>query len=417
MPASKFSKPTRHNSVPSEFRSVGFVLDTLQNFSYEKSSYLTTDVHCYLRNLHPVRFLGKFLHPKSLEGTYNFRPAMARKLHLSKHCKWGRKNYTNVGRQSMNSVYVSALALAFTLGASAQSVDTKANASASSNTSVSAGRSGATAQSNTDAQASGQANATLPEKKHDAKPDHSSRHDSKPEKQHGSSAPAATSSASLAANSTVNAVLSKEIDSKSCKPGDEITARASQDVKSEGRVIIPKGSRLVGHVTEARTRGKGESNSALGIAFDHAILKNGQQIQMNSVVQAIAAAQTHAAAADTDAMMSTTGSAAGSARTSGGGLLNAVGSTAGSATGAAGGTLSNVSAGATSTVGSATNVGAGSLGSTLNSTSSGVVGLNNLSLASQVANSTSGSVITSTGKSVRLDSGTQLLLRVVTDKQ
>jgi hypothetical protein len=312
----------------------------------------------------------------------------------------------------MKAVYVSALALAVTVGASAQSATTNANASASSNTSVSADKSGASAQSKTDVNASGQANASMPEK------NHASKHEPKSGKHDESSTPAAASnSASLGADNTVNAVLSKSIDSKSCKPGDQITARATQDVKSEGKVIIPKGSRLVGHVTEAKTRAKGESSSALGIAFDHAILKNGQQVQMNSVVQAIAAAQTSAPAADMDAMMSSTGSAAGSARTSGGGLLNAVGSTASSATGTAGGTLSNVSAGASSTVGSATHVGAGSLGSTLNSTSTGVVGLNNLSLASQVANSTSGSVITSTGKSVRLDSGTQLLLRVVSSKQ
>jgi hypothetical protein len=312
----------------------------------------------------------------------------------------------------MKAVYVSALALAVTVGASAQSATTNANASASSNTSVSADKSGASAQSKTDVNASGQANASMPEK------NHASKHEPKSGKHHDSSTPAAASnSASLGADNTVNAVLSKSIDSKSCKPGDQITARATQDVKSEGKVIIPKGSRLVGHVTEAKTRAKGESSSALGIAFDHAILKNGQQVQMNSVVQAIAAAQTSAPAADMDAMMSSTGSAAGSARTSGGGLLNAVGSTASSATGTAGGTLSNVSAGASSTVGSATHVGAGSLGSTLNSTSTGVVGLNNLSLASQVANSTSGSVITSTGKSVRLDSGTQLLLRVISNKQ
>jgi hypothetical protein len=312
----------------------------------------------------------------------------------------------------MKAVYVSALALAVTVGASAQSATTNVNASASSNSTVSADKSGASAQSKTDVNASGQADASMPEK------NHASKHEPKSGKHDESSTPAAASnSASLGADNTVNAVLSKSIDSKSCKPGDQITARATQDVKSEGKVIIPKGSRLVGHVTEAKTRAKGESSSALGIAFDHAILKNGQQVQMNSVVQAIAAAQTSAPAADMDAMMSSTGSAAGSARTSGGGLLNAVGSTASSATGTAGGTLSNVSAGASSTVGSATHVGAGSLGSTLNSTSTGVVGLNNLSLASQVANSTSGSVITSTGKSVRLDSGTQLLLRVVSSKQ
>lgn len=313
----------------------------------------------------------------------------------------------------MNKVFVSAVVFTglVTAGAYAQSVD--ANASASSNTSVSAQQSGASAQTNANADASAKADASMPQHKHDAdKDEHKSRHEAKPSK-HESAEPApATGSAAVAADSTINAVLSKSVDSKSCKPGDQIFARTTQDVKSEGKVVIPKGSRLVGHVTEAKTRAKGESNSALGIAFDHAILKNGQQVEMNTVVQAIAAAQA-APSPDADAMMSTSGSVAGSARSTGGGLLNTVGSTAGSATG----TLSNVSAGATSTVGSATHVGSGTIGSSLSSSSSGVIGINNLSLASQSASSTSGSVITSTGKSVRLDSGTQLLLRAVAQQQ
>jgi hypothetical protein len=40
-------------------------------------------------------------------------------------------------------------------------------------------------------------------------------------------------------------------------------------------------------------------------------------------------------------------------------------------------------------------------------------GLKGLSLAGDAANSTQGSVITSTGKAIHLDSGTQMVLRVV----
>jgi hypothetical protein len=66
----------------------------------------------------------------------------------------------------------------------------------------------------------------------------------------------------------------------------------------------------------------------------------------------------------------------------------------------------------TSTVGSTANVGNG-LSSSLNSTTSGVVGLKGLSLATEASNATQGSVITSPGKSVHLDGGTQMILRVV----
>ena len=48
--------------------------------------------------------------------------------------------------------------------------------------------------------------------------------------------------------------------------------------------------------------------------------------------------------------------------------------------------------------------------SQLNSNSRGVVGLNNLSMSATAGGNTQGSVITSTGKNVHLDSGTRLLL-------
>lgn len=54
--------------------------------------------------------------------------------------------------------------------------------------------------------------------------------------------------------------------------------------------MIRKGSHLVGHVTEVKSKGNGDANSSLGIAFDHAVLKDGRQVPMNSVVQALAAA-------------------------------------------------------------------------------------------------------------------------------
>src|SRR6266550_4239844 len=82
---------------------------------------------------------------------------------------------------------------------------------------------------------------------------------------------------SLATGTAFNAALSSPIDSKKCKPGDPVNAHNTEAVKSEGKTVIPKGSKLVGHVTQASARGKGESESSLGIVFDKAILKNGGQ--------------------------------------------------------------------------------------------------------------------------------------------
>src|SRR5258707_15310530 len=117
---------------------------------------------------------------------------------------------------------------------------------------------------------------------------------------------------SLASGTAFNATLNSPIDSKKCKPGDAVTAHTTEAAKSEGKTVIPKGSKLVGHVTQASARAKGESESALGIVFDKAILKNGQEVPLNVAIQAIASAQSSASAAgaDLDTMGGTGASAA-----------------------------------------------------------------------------------------------------------
>src|SRR5712692_317576 len=111
----------------------------------------------------------------------------------------------------------------------------QASASADSKTSVQASKSGAQASSSTSGNASAQAGQ---------------------------------SSASLAQGTTMNAVLTKPVDCKKSKPGDTVDGKTTENTKSDGEVVIPKGSKLVGHVTEAKARGKGESESSLGIVFD-----------------------------------------------------------------------------------------------------------------------------------------------------
>ncbi len=314
-----------------------------------------------------------------------------------------------------NLVVICALALLAGI-ATAQQVSSQNNASVSSSTSATAGQNGANVNSNTNANVASQTDVSAPKHEEHSKQTQSSQKQTQsnhkqPKKNESSSSMNAASA--LNAGTTVNAVLSKPSDSRKSKPGDQVVATASQDVKSDGKVVVKKGSKLIGHVTEAKAKGDGQANSSLGIVFDHALLKNGQQVQMNSVVQAIGSVQTAPASVDSDMSAMGSGSVAPTAGGGGhSGLLGGVGSTAHAATGA----VANVGGGATgalnSTMGSTANVGNG-LSGALNSTSSGVVGLKGLSLATAASNATEGSVITSTGKSVHLDSGTQMVLRVV----
>ena len=226
---------------------------------------------------------------------------------------------------------------------------------------------------------------------------------------------------SLATGTAFNAALSSPIDSKKCKPGDPVNAHSTEAVKSEGKTVIPKGSKLVGHVTQASARGKGESESSLGIVFDKAILKNGQEIPLNAGIQAIASAQSSASAAGSD--LDTMGaSAAGSGMAGGRSPLGGVASTVGGAAGTVTNTAANVGGVAGGTVNSAANAGGSIAGTSkgavgglntagqLTSNSQGVFGLNGLNLSAAGSNATEGSVITSAGKNVQLESGTRMLL-------
>lgn len=237
------------------------------------------------------------------------------------------------------------------------------------------------------------------------------------------SAQTGQNSISLSNGTTFEAALSSSLDARKNKEGDQVVARTTQAVKSDGNVVFPKGCKLIGHVTQAKARAKGESESALGIVFDKAILKHGQEVPINVVIQAVAAAQAAASAplGEGDVMGSASGrgSAAGTGHASGGGLVGGAGSTVGAAAGTVTNTAGAVGSTAGAAVGSTVNTAASAAGSAgggsaaglLSSSNSGVIGLKGLTLNSEAANATQGSLITSSSKNVHLDSGTRMLLR------
>jgi hypothetical protein len=169
----------------------------------------------------------------------------------------------------------------------------------------------------------------------------------------------------LKSGNSIYATLVKPVDARKNKPGDPVVARTTEDVKSEGKVVIPRGSKIVGHVTEVKTRGKGQAESVVGVVFDHAVLKDGSQVPLSLAVQAVGSGAT-APQVEDDSLMSS-----GNAATSG--------------------SVSGAGSGMTRT--------------------GGVVGLRDLSLASSASNSNSGT-FTSKNSNVHLDSGTQMILRV-----
>jgi hypothetical protein len=231
--------------------------------------------------------------------------------------------------------------------------------------------------------------------------------------------------ASLAAGSTINAELASPIDSKKAKPGDPVKGRTTEAAKSADKTVIPKGAKLVGHVTQATARAKGDSDSSLGIVFDKAILKDGQEVPLNVAVQALASAQSASAINGGDEMPAMGGagaSMAGSGRAAGsealGGVTSRAGAAAGTVTNTAANTGSTAGGALDSTVHSTTSTAAGERGAVaglnaagqLSSDSRGVFGLHGIGLTSATTGTAMAAIITSTGKNVHLDSGTRLLL-------
>ena len=308
-----------------------------------------------------------------------------------------------------------------TLSAGAQ---TAAGSSTSGNASVTPGQASAGASTSQTAQtAGGSANV-------DGSANARASHEHENKKQEKDSGPKSSSnspaanggSAALSSGTTLQAELSKGLDCKKAKPGDEVSAKLTQDVKSDGKVVLHKGSKLVGHVTEAQARSKENAESKLGIVFDKAVLKGGQELAFNGAIQALAppAQNSLSAAADESANMAGSGMARGGnmggSRGGGplGGAVGSVNNTVGGATSGVGNTAGSVTGSATGAVGGAVNNTAGTaVNGAVNSTSHGVVGMQGLALATTATGNAQGSVISSATHNVKLDAGTQMVLQVV----
>ena len=79
--------------------------------------------------------------------------------------------------------------------------------------------------------------------------------------------------------------MSQTVDARKAKPGDEVTAMLTDDVRANGRLLLLRGTMLVGRVTEAQARtrvGDGSTDSRLGIAFERAVLRDGQELTIPS---------------------------------------------------------------------------------------------------------------------------------------
>lgn len=87
-------------------------------------------------------------------------------------------------------------------------------------------------------------------------------------------------------SSVIMVQLTKSLDSRKLTAGNAIEAKVTAELRWNG-TVIPRGSKVIGHVTEASSRAKGDPASALGIVFDRIALKDGTDLPLKASIQAV----------------------------------------------------------------------------------------------------------------------------------
>lgn len=219
-------------------------------------------------------------------------------------------------------------------------------------------------------------------------------------------------SINLESGTNLSGQLQNTIDARQAKVGDQVVLKTTQAIKSGGRTVVGKGSRLVGHVTEVTRRSKGNNESRIGILFDR-LEQGSSQVPIVATITSItnSSASAHASNEDlfaTDPMTSSSARSTSSARSSSsgnsGGVLGGVGSAVNSTTA----TVGSVVGGTTSALGSTVD----STTSAVGSTASGVGrSLGGIQVSQSSSTSVEGSsVLSLQGSNLRLEKGTNFNL-------
>lgn len=107
---------------------------------------------------------------------------------------------------------------------------------------------------------------------------------------------ASTANSPQASNPVLRPVqgeLESKLDTKNAKAGDSVVVKTTEKATTADGIEIPKGSKILGHVTDVEAKGKSSENSRVTIQFDQAELKGGQNLSIKSVLQSVAPASGH----------------------------------------------------------------------------------------------------------------------------
>jgi hypothetical protein len=92
----------------------------------------------------------------------------------------------------------------------------------------------------------------------------------------------------LPSGTVLSVELTKGLDAKKSKPNDKVEAKTASDLLVHGQIVVPRNTKILGHVTEAKAHSKSSPGSEIKFTFDRILLKGGREIPLQLTVQAIA---------------------------------------------------------------------------------------------------------------------------------
>ena len=101
----------------------------------------------------------------------------------------------------------------------------------------------------------------------------------------------------LDSGSSIQAELQDDIDVKRSKVGDQVVLKTTKAIKRGRDTVIPKGTNLIGRITEVQQRTKDNASSRVGMVFDRIEGKN-LSAPISASIVSITNAQAAASAGD-----------------------------------------------------------------------------------------------------------------------
>jgi hypothetical protein len=208
----------------------------------------------------------------------------------------------------------------------------------------------------------------------------------------------------LMSGTQVDAQLQSTLDVNKARVGDEVVFRTRESIRGASGVVVPKGTALIGRITEVQRRTKENSQSRIGMIFDRL---QGKDLSAPFSASIVSISNVAARATAGDSLMS---DVSGSSQASGGVSHRSSGGGGGGLLGGVGNTVGGLVNTTTQTAGAVTNTVSQTGGMVTDTVGRTVNGIQISSSASASANSST--TLSSSDKNLRIDKGATFNLLV-----